>query len=219
MSKKNSFGKFLAFTTTVAAIGGVCYVFRDQIKESSVYKKATDKFSDLKNRVQDKFASDDDDFFFDEDFEDDFEDDVFDEDAKKNREYTSITINQKDDNESVSEDTEEPSVTEEANETEADSEESDETEVDAQEEATTDMNEDDTETESQSEEKVAVDSNEDLKEIFSDVSIPTISFTSDEKTTDADATKDEEVLGYENEGLSDVSEDPDVLSDMDRLEF
>ncbi len=201
MSKKNSFGKFLAFTTTVAAIGGVCYVFRDQIKESSVYKKATDKLSDLKNQVQDKFASDDD-FFFDGDFEDDFEDDVFDEDAKKNREYTSITINQKDDNESVSEDTEEPSVTEEANEAEADSEESDETEVDAQDESTT-----------------GADSSEDLKEIFSDVSIPTISFTSDEKATAADAAKEEEVLGYENEGLSDVSEDPDVLSDMDRLEF
>ncbi|MBE5942234.1 MAG: hypothetical protein E7264_06825 [Lachnospiraceae bacterium] len=203
MSKKSSFGKFLAFTTTVAAIGGVCYVFRDQIKESSVYKKATDKFSDLKNRVQDKFASDDDDFFFDEDFEDNFEEDVFDEEAKKNREYTSITINPKEDAEHETDSANDASVTED----------------DIQEETTTDMNEDDTETESQSEEKTAVDSNEDLKEIFSDVSIPTISFTSGEPAKVVNESKEEEVLGYENEGLSDVSEDPDVLSDMDRLEF
>ncbi len=206
MSKKNSFGKFLAFTTTVAAIGGVCYVFRDQIKESSIYKKATDKLSGLKERVQDKFASDDDDFFFDDDFEDDFDDDVFDEDAKKNREYTSITINQKDNDTTVSEDTDEP-VSEE-DDTEATQDNEDDVTTD---EETQDVTADDNDTKAET--------TQDLKEIFADVSIPTISFAADNTNKVADEAEAEEVLGYENEGLSDVSEDPDVLSDMDRLEF
>lgn len=161
MGKKNStFGKLLAFTTTAAAIGGACYIFRDQIKESSIYKKASDKFSGLRNKMSDKFSNNEDDFFFDDDFEDDFEDDVFSDDAKNNREYTSITINPKE---------EETSVTDVAKE----------------------MKED------------ISNAVEDLKE------------SSDKK----DETTPEEFSGYENEGLSDVDEDPDVLSDMDKLDF
>ena len=86
MGKNNStFGKLLAFTTTVAAIGGACYIFRDQIKESSIYQKASDKFDELRKNMKNKHASDDEDFFFDDEFEDDFEDDVFTDDAKLNR--------------------------------------------------------------------------------------------------------------------------------------
>ena len=93
--RKSTLGKFIAFTTTVAAIGGICYVYRDKIKESSIYKKSKDTLSNLRSKVSDKLA-DEDDFCFDDDFEDDFEDDVFSDDAKKSREYTSITINAKD---------------------------------------------------------------------------------------------------------------------------
>lgn len=156
MGKKNStFGKLLAFTTTVAAIGGVCYIFRDQIKESSVYKKASDKFDELRNNMKDKHTDEEDDFFFDDDFEDNFEDDVFAEDAKLNREYTAIIINPKEEKEL-----------------------------------------DSSKTESEA--------------------IPTISFGND---ADNKKSVTEEVSGYENEGLSDVSEDPDTLADMDKLDF
>ena len=43
--KKNKLGKFLAFTTTAAAIGGTCYIFRDKIKQSSIYKAVSSKLS------------------------------------------------------------------------------------------------------------------------------------------------------------------------------
>ena len=44
MAKKNGgFGKLIAFTTAVAAIGGVCYIFRDKIKDSSLFKSASGK--------------------------------------------------------------------------------------------------------------------------------------------------------------------------------
>lgn len=184
MAKKNStFGKFLAFTTTVAAIGGVCYVFRDQIKDSSIYKKATDKLSDLRNKMSDKFASEDDDFFFDDEFEDEFVDDIFSNDEKKNREYTSITINSK---ETIDESAEDD--TQDTNQSVSDE--------------TTSVQED----------------TEDVKEIFANDSIPTITFDSSDSSKD-ETSATEEVLGYENENLSDVYEDPDVLEDMDKLDF
>lgn len=93
--KNNTLGKFLAFTTAAAAIGSACYIYRDRIKESTIYKKTAGKLSNLYNKTTGKFAEEDDDFFFDDDFEDDFSDDVFSDDAKNNREYTSITINSK----------------------------------------------------------------------------------------------------------------------------
>lgn len=207
MAKKNSFGKFLAFTTTVAALGGVCYVFRDQIKESSVYKKSVDKLAALRDKVSDKFASSDDDFFFDDEYGDDFEDDIFTEDAKNNREYTSITINPKEE----TSDKNAPGSVEEVEENIIEH-----TVADTSDEKNSDDN--------------AIASDE-MKEIFADDSIPTISFGTNEKTTpentkgsnDSESStsdsEDTEVLGYENEGLSDVYEDPDVLEDQDKLDF
>ena len=44
---KHFFGKFLAFTATAAAVGGACYVFRDKIKNSPLYKATLDKACDL----------------------------------------------------------------------------------------------------------------------------------------------------------------------------
>lgn len=219
MGKKNSFGKLLAFTTTVAAIGGVCYVFRDQIKESAVYKKACDKFCNLRDKVSDKFTSEDEDFFFDDDFEDDFEDDVFADDAKKSREYTSITINAKEDNQvtdaakEVAEDISNAveNLKESSIQVSEDTVENVQNTIEDVQNASEDIAEDVEET--------VKDSAEDMKEIFADVSIPTISFSSNDIDKQDEISATEEPTAYENEGLSDVSEDPDVLADMDRLDF
>ncbi len=238
MGKKNSFGKLLAFTTTVAAIGGVCYVFRDQIKESNIYKKACDKFTTLRDKVSDKFATEDDDFFFDDDFEDDFEDIAFADDAKKNREYTSITINAKedipmtdaakevaDDISNAVDNLKESSLKrsedtmEDIQETAAEvSKDVAEDVADVAEDTAEDVADAVTETSEEVAETVA-DSAEDMKEIFADVTIPTISFNSNNTSKADETSATEEPTAYENEGLSDVSEDPDVLADMDRLDF
>ncbi|MBR1865235.1 MAG: hypothetical protein IJ801_01870 [Lachnospiraceae bacterium] len=90
--KKNKLGKLLAFTTTVAAVGGTCYIFRDKIKQCSVYKTATDKLSDLFG-LSGTASNDEDDFFFDDEDED--FDAAFSEDQKQEREYTSLTMNSK----------------------------------------------------------------------------------------------------------------------------
>lgn len=158
--KKSTLGKLLAFTTTVAAIGGTCYIFRDKIKQSSVYKMAADKCSDLWEKWNTKDFDDDDEDFFLED-EDEVFDDVFSEEEKKNREYTSITINQKDE-----------------------------------------------EAEKPIEEPVEKPASDVIPAIVTEEAEPEVS----EKT-------EEEVIAYENEGLSDVSEDPDVLEEQDQLDF
>lgn len=186
MAKKNStFGKFLAFTTAVVAIGGVCYIYRDKIKESETFKKASDKFDTLRNKVSNKFASDEDDFFFDDEFEDDFEDDIFNDTAKNNREYTSITINPKD----VIED-----------------------------DSLSDIAQDVANDVANAVKEKTEAAKDEVKEIFANDSIPTISFGSNQ-TDNADKEATDEVLGYENEGLSDVDDDPDALSDQDKLDF
>lgn len=204
--KKSTLGKVIAFTTTIAAIGGACYIFRDKIRESELYQKSKEAFSSLRNKMSDKSGNEheEDDFFFEEDFEDNFEDDMFSEDAKNNREYTSITINPKENTpDSAKNDVEhnldiENTASDDVNKTEYGSQE--------------------TNTITESTNKELEDNNENMKEIFADVSIPTISFgSSPEKKDETSAT--EEVLGYENEGLSDVYEDPNALEDQDRLDF
>ena len=118
---------------------------------------------------------------------------MFSEDAKKSREYTSITINSNDTT-NTTDTTENPDEAESIPKTASDT--------------------------------VA----EDMKEIFPDESIPTISFGTDFSTsssseapvfnaTDDSSSESEEVIAYENEGLSDVSEDPDVLEEQDKLDF
>lgn len=114
--KKNFIGKLIAFTTTVAAIGGVCYIFRDKIKESQAFKTATDKAGDLYGTIKDKMNRDDEDFFFDDD--DDFFEDDMDINDNTSREYTSIpTIDISTpaayENEGLSDTSEDPDVLEE----------------------------------------------------------------------------------------------------------
>lgn len=158
---KSTLGKILAFTTTVAAIGGACYIFRDKIKQSSIYKAAADKCSDLWSKWNDNEFEDEDDFFLED--EDETFDNVFTDEEKKNREYTSITINPKE------EETIEESIP----------------------------------TISLTEEKVEAEE-----------------ITAEPEVAEAPVTDiAEEVTAYENEGLSDVSEDPDVLEEQDQLDF
>lgn len=204
MAKKNhTLGKLFAFTTTVAAIGGVCYVFRDQIKQSSIYKKSTECLSKLFEKVSDKFCQDEDDFSFDDEKDDDAAfDDIFSEDAKKNREYTSITINQKEDENPEDSAAEEEEVSADIS--------SDEEETGT--DALPDKEEVKTTAASETEPK------EDIKEIFSDDSIPTITFGNNLNAS-TDSEESSRVDAYENEGLSDVSEDPDVLEEQDKLDY
>lgn len=177
MAKKTSgLGKLFAFTAAVAAIGGVCYVFRDKIKESPLFQSTKDKAGDLYDSVKTKMNKDDDDFFFDD--EDDFFDDAAnDQDVTAGREYTSITPAAKEDEQ------------EQVSEMKKDNSDS----TSEAEAASTEQTTDDTGSEA----------------------IPTINFGTPRETT----TSDDIVTGYENEGLSDTSEDPDVLADQDKLDF
>lgn len=176
--KKNTFGKFIAFTAAAATIGGTCYVFRDKIKQSSIYKAAIDKASNVFSNLSKKDSEqEDDDFFFDDDLDDDNFDEVFSSDTQKGREYTSITINPKEEEDNK-----------------------------RSEEAPLSANTDET------------------SKPTAEETIPTISFGTTENDKSADAasdniTEEAEVDGYENENLSDVSEDPDVLEDQDKLDF
>ncbi|MCR5701632.1 MAG: hypothetical protein K6G76_05740 [Lachnospiraceae bacterium] len=117
MAKKKSFiGKLIAFTTTVAAIGGVCYVFRDKIKESQAFKTASDKAGDLYGTIKGKMNRDEEDFFFDDD--DDFFEDDMDINDNSSREYTSIptidiSVPTAYENEGLSDTSEDPDVLEE----------------------------------------------------------------------------------------------------------
>ena len=117
---------------------------------------------------------------------------MFSDEDKSEREYTSITINAKED--SVE------SPNKEA----------------VQEDETSQPAENSPIPEAPQEDKVspAVIQDEEPNITPSDGIIPTIPFGT------KDTSEDEpEVLGYENEGLSDVSEDPDVLEEQDKLDF
>lgn len=170
MAKKNGgFGKLIAFTTAVAAIGGVCYIFRDKIKDSSLFKSASGKAGDIYDSVKSKMNKDDDLFFddWDDDFED-YDDEIADvnSDNTVSREYTSISSVQND------------------------SKEDD-----------TFFNE--------------VDSTDNADSDDTSESIPTIDFN----RPSAISSSESQPEAYENEGLSDTSEDPDVLEDQDKLDF
>lgn len=188
---KNKFGKFIAFTTAVAAIGGTCYIFRDKIKNSEIYNKICDALTDRLG----------DDTDFDEFEDDDFDDtELFSEEAKHNREYTSINITGGSESKS--------------DVPEKDSENKPEEETPAPEENTESKPEEETpvlEDNSESEQREA--------------SAPTENAESDTKDTPV-SEKDDIVVNpsltpsaFEYEGLSDVSEDPDSLEEQDKLDF
>lgn len=102
MSKKSFLGKTLAVIGAAAAIGGVCYIYRDKIKESKLYKDldVDDKIDKAKKFITEKMPmnKNDDSEFFDEDeyFADasdltDVPADVSEEAMPVNRGYVSVT--------------------------------------------------------------------------------------------------------------------------------
>lgn len=228
---KNFFSKLLTFTAAAAAVGGACYVFRDKIRNSPLYKATLDKAYDLydkwKERQDDDLDDDFEDFSFDED--DDF-DDVFSTEDKSEREYTSITINAKEEPiEETNDETEDRPKEDEAPQPDTashieDTPIEDETsqKEDAPQENETSQKEDtpqenetsqDNETLQESEVPTVTTPSEESDDTSADGIIPTIPFGT------KDSEEEQEVLGYENEGLSDVSEDPDVLEEQDKLDF
>ena len=52
-------GKLFKAAATIAAIGGVCYVFRDKIKNSTVYQSLDmdDKVEKVKNTIKEKMPA------------------------------------------------------------------------------------------------------------------------------------------------------------------
>lgn len=212
---KHFFGKFLAFTATAAAVGGACYVFRDKIKNSPLYKATLDKACDLYDKWKYRDFDDDEDEFEDFAFdEDDSFDDVFSDEDKGSREYTSITINAKDDSTSDQEKNAADSISNENTETADNSFTAEEPVSPVQDTPSAE--------EPAAEPTVPTQDNASDSGNDTDSVIPIIHLsTSDTASTSTEesASEEPEVLGYENEGLSDVSEDPDVLEEQDKLDF
>lgn len=173
IKENNVMGKHGLFKlmVTAAAIGGVCYAFRDKIKETKVYKSldVEDKVEKAKRTIKEKIDSKDD----------------------KDRDY--FTLNdEKEDNPS-----------------------------------------EDTDTQAENEEAATVDeASEDItakvNNLLSD--IPEINISESELTPDVqaeneeaatadEASEEETPIIYENEGLSDTSEDLDVIEEQDRLDI
>ncbi|MDE5864011.1 MAG: hypothetical protein K2H34_06675 [Lachnospiraceae bacterium] len=97
MAKKDhTLGKLLALTTVAAAVGGVCYIFRDQIRESAIYQKSTNTLLGLLKKLPGKSDNQENNSFSFKSENDDFSDCIF-PDKKNGREYTSISINAKED--------------------------------------------------------------------------------------------------------------------------
>jgi len=210
MSKKSFIGKSLAVIGAVAAVGGVCYVFRDKIKESKIYNDLDmdDKLNKVKSFVNNHVSSDDyddDDFFFDED------EDTSDFSSTANRGYVALntdadtTTADSDSTPSLENTTKnsEPEITAE-DVVEEKSIVEPETKTEAEPEITA---------EDVVEEKSIIEPEQEKSVPDNFGGIPTISFD------DMTEIKTDEPEGYEYQGLSDVSEDPDVLEDQDKLDF
>lgn len=235
-NKKNSIGKLLAFATTVATIGGICYIFRDKIKENPIFQSSVDKVSKTFSKfTEDKKILEEDDFFFDD--EDDDFDKIFSDNEKQNREYTSISINQKEEQEvapitsnnfSKVDDTSEETSTSFEKESIEEFTSSFETEsisnasVSNQYDTQNDFNEDNDiykkeENYDIKDDTMTTASNKDFD--YDNDSIPTISLSNISEKESIQSKNEPIILGYEYEGLSDVSEDPDVLEETDKLDF
>ncbi|MCM1499780.1 MAG: hypothetical protein NC124_15060 [Clostridium sp.] len=101
MAKKDhTLGKLLALTTVAAAVGGVCYIFRDQIRESSIYRKSTNTLLGLLQKLPGQNNNQENNNFSLKSEEDDFSDCIF-PDKKNVREYTPIHFNAKEEAEEV----------------------------------------------------------------------------------------------------------------------
>ena len=158
-------GKLFKAAATIAAIGGVCYVFRDKIKNSTVYQSLDmdDKVEKVKNTIKEKMPA---------------------KEEAADRDYFSLddTVDNTDTNDEAA-----------------------------------------TVAESVSDVTAKVD------DLLSDIpsaseeAVPEETPAEEAATEDAateDAAKEEESpILYENEGLSDVSEDLDVIEEQDKLDL
>ncbi len=183
---KNNYGKLIAFTTVVAAAGGVCYVFRDKIKDSPLFKSASKKANDICDTVKSKVHTDDHFYFddWDEEPDDESNNNPTVSNDSTSREYTSLSHSNNASIKAVNTD---------------DSNKSDEKKST---DKVTDTAKD-----------IAQKSNDNTNDIQSE-SIPTIDFPAN--ASKPDVTSPEK---YENENLSDTSEDSDVLAEQDKLDF
>lgn len=173
-------GKFLKAAAAIAAIGGVCYVFRDKIKNSTVYQSldVDDKVEKVKSTIKEKMPVKD----------------------EADRDYFSL-----DDTDGSSDNADAASESS-AKETEnagASSEDSDKTQ--------------DTGSSSASAEEAVTMSDEvsDVTAMVDDLISDIPGMSQDTASTDSDASP----ILYENEGLSDVSEDLDVIEEQDKLDL
>ena len=163
-------GKLFKAAATIAAIGGVCYVFRDKIKNSTVYQSLDmdDKVEKVKHTIKEKMPAKEEtadrDYFSLDDAVDN---------TDTNAEAATVA-------ESVSDVT--AKVDDLLSDIPSTSEDTAPEETIAEEAATED--------------------------------------TSTEDTSTEDVAKEEESpILYENEGLSDVSEDLDVIEEQDKLDL
>lgn len=173
-------GKFLKATAAIAAIGGVCYVFRDKIKNSTVYQSldVDDKVEKVKSTIKEKMPVKD----------------------EADRDYFSLddTDGSSDNADAASE-----SSVKETENAGASSEDSDKTQ--------------NTGSSSASAEEAVTMSDEvsDVTAMVDDLISDIPGMSQDTASTSSD---DSPIL-YENEGLSDVSEDLDVIEEQDKLDL
>ena len=228
MAKKGLFGKLLTATAAIAAVGGACYMFRDKIKESKLYEElgVEDKLHSLKNMRKNHEDEED---FIDED-EYIFED-LEPSDEDMNRTYVSLNTEPASSKESEDDDDTGSSTESEDEDNEAaerDNSPADDnasaleaTQADDNTSAfeTAQADDNTSEDESASVPTISYDTAEDMDSaseyIFTDTE------TKDdvqEVPDNSDKVKGETPSGYDMEGLSDVSEDPDVLIEQDLLD-
>ncbi len=202
MAKKGFFGKLLTATAAVAAIGGTCYIFKDKIKESKLYEDL-----DIENRLKQlksllKKDDEEDDDFFDEDeyiFESDDTEDA--EDTKRN--YVPLNTKTNTDDEPKKDDADDEPIPDKP-----DTDTKDEFAAGAEEDIVPTISLD-TFGDSEAEDLNTAE-NDDTSDM------QTEHVASD--TFASDTTKDDTPIAYDMEGLSDVSEDPDVLIEQDLLD-
>lgn len=231
MARKSFMGKLLTIAATATAIGGACYIFRDKIKASRLYEElgVDDKLESLKNLM--KKHEDEEDFFDEDEY-------IFDNgEDDSNRNYVSLNTDTavQDKISSDHETTTEASAKDELTENAA-SEDLPPAMEDAAESVSTveeASGNDSATAESTIDEAVPTISLDTLTGVttvsehsFSDAD-PTNTDSSDTDSANGDsvteestasASKGDTPTGYDMEGLSDVSEDPDVLMEQDLLD-
>lgn len=187
-------GKFLKAAAAIAAIGGVCYVFRDKIKNSTVYQSldVDDKVEKVKSTIKEKMPVKD----------------------ESDRDYFSL------DDTDASSDNADAASESSAKETE-NADAASESSVNGTENAGA-SSEDSDKTQDAGSSSASDEEAVTMSDEVSDVTAMVDDLISDipgmNKDTASTVSDDSPIL-YENEGLSDVSEDLDVIEEQDKLDL